>query len=132
MSISGITTTVDGLTLRKQRNPFVLLFKPCLYPWLTQLSLIGACIQVAEFSSLQAGEGEQEGSRAPPCYYGNTAVLLGTTLVTAAILFSNGPTQCCLGKSSSQGEEMQTAPPGPRGKLSPLPTATPTATPTFY
>lgn len=56
MSISGITTTVDGLTLRKQRNPFVLLFKPCLYPWLTQLSL-GARGQVAEFSSLPAGKG---------------------------------------------------------------------------
>lgn len=109
---------MDGLTLRKQRNPFVLLSKPCLYPWLTQLSLIAARSQVAEFSSMPAGEGEQEGSRAPPCFYGNTAALLGATLGTAAILFSDDPTQSWPGKSSSQGEECK-QPPLSRGGSSP-------------
>lgn len=64
------------------------------------------CTRPRRRIQLPASRGRGAGRiRAPPCYYGNTAAVLGTTLVTAAILFSNGPTQSCLGKSSSQREE---------------------------
>lgn len=123
MSISGITTTVDGLTLRKQRNPFVLLFKPCLYPWLTQLSLVSACSQVVELSSLQAGKGSRK-DPSTSCYYGNTAALLGTMLVTAAILSSNSfhsfPLNPAWERAQAKGRDTN-SPPSAEGAA--LPTA---------
>ena len=74
MSISGIATIMDGLTLRKQRNSFVLLFKPMsLFSADTnQPSLIGVYKPTSVyFSYLQAQEGECTARRIP-----NTTVLL--------------------------------------------------------